>query len=57
MSRTATINRTVVAAPPGALAYKYADPTEDARWIYDADELAAIRSEDPSLIADVVHGP
>lgn len=57
MPRTATINRTTIAAPVGALAYKYADPTEDARWIYDADELSVIRNEDPSLIVDVVPDP
>lgn len=37
-------------APEGAVAYKYADPTEDARWIYDADEAREIAAEDPSLI-------
>lgn len=37
-------------APAGAVAYKYADPTEDARWIYDADEAREIAAEDPSLI-------
>ena len=37
-------------APEGAVAYKYADPTEDARWIFDADEAREIAAEDPSLI-------
>ena len=37
-------------APAGAVAYKYADPTEDARWIYDAYEAREIAAEDPSLI-------
>ena len=40
-------------APAGAVAYKYADPTEDARWIFDADEAREIAGEDTSLIADV----
>lgn len=53
MSRTAIINGTAVAAPDHAIAYKYADPTEDARWIYDEDDLRAIEREDPSLVARV----
>jgi len=40
-------------APEGAVAYKYADPTEDARWIFDADEAREIAAEDPSLIVRV----
>lgn len=30
---TVMINGTEVEAPEGAVAYKYADPTENARWI------------------------
>lgn len=33
----------ITTAPAEAVAYKYADPIEDARWIYDeveADHLA-----------------
>lgn len=37
--------------PADAVAYKHADPIEDARWIYDADEAREIAAEDPSLIA------
>ena len=44
------INGVAVVVPAGAVAYKYADPTEDARWIYDAGEARQIASEDPSLI-------
>ncbi len=32
------------------VAWKYADPTEDARWIYDASEADEIAREDSSLI-------
>ena len=32
------------------VAYKYADPTEDDRLIYDEDEARGIAAEDPSLI-------
>jgi len=43
--------------PPGAIAYKYADPTEGARWLYDETELRRVRSEDPNLIVAVeTHG-
>lgn len=37
-------------APMGASAWKYADPTEGARWIFDDNEAAAIENVDPSLI-------
>lgn len=36
-----------------AIAYKYNDPTEGARWIYDEGDLADIRREDPSLIVEM----
>jgi hypothetical protein len=36
-----------------AIAYKYADPTEGARWIYDEAEAQEIAAEDPSLIVRV----
>ena len=38
------------AIPAGAVAYKYADPTEGARWIFSQDEADEIAAEDPSLI-------
>ena len=47
---TIEINGTAVAVPDQAIAYKYADPIEDARWILDATEARQIASEDPSLI-------
>ena len=47
------INGTSVAAPDGAAAYKYADPTEDARWLYDLEEAREIELIDPSLIVYV----
>lgn len=31
-------------------AWKHDDPTEEARWVWDADEAQRIASEDPSLI-------
>lgn len=53
MSKTIKINGIAVAVPENAVAYKYADPTDDARWIYDADEALSIQREDPSLIVMV----
>ena len=47
---TITIRGVKIAAPEGAVAYKYADPEEDARWIYDEDEATEIAAEDPSLL-------
>ena len=47
---TISINGIPTTVPAGAVAYKYADPTEDARWIFDADEAREIAAEDPSLI-------
>ncbi len=46
----ATINGTTISAPDNAVAYKYADPTEDARWVYDEREAREIENEDPNLI-------
>lgn len=43
----------IALAPVDAIAYKYADPTEGARYIYDQSELSDIRSEDPSLIVSL----
>lgn len=40
-----------VPVPAGAIAWKFADPTEDGRWIYAEDDAAAIAREDPSLLA------
>jgi hypothetical protein len=50
----AVINGEKTAAPEGAIAYKYADPTEDARWISDESEAESIANDDPSLIVEVV---
>jgi len=33
-----------------AIAYKYADPTEGARLVFNESDLCAIRREDPSLL-------
>lgn len=47
---TITINGSTVTVPEGAVAWKHADPTEDARWLFDAAEAAEVAREDPSLI-------
>lgn len=44
------INNVVIAMPAGAVAYKYADPIDDACWIFDEDEANEIEREDPALI-------
>lgn len=33
-----------------AIAFKFTDPTEESRLVYDEADLAEIRSEDPSLL-------
>ncbi|MGH8279972.1 MAG: hypothetical protein ACRETQ_10490 [Gammaproteobacteria bacterium] len=43
-------NGVYLSIPNGAIAWKQADPTEGARWLYDEPELHAIRAKDPSLI-------
>lgn len=47
---TITINGVETAVPAEAVAYKYADAVEDARWLTDADEAREIEQVDPSLI-------
>lgn len=42
-----------IVPPVDALAWKYADPTEDARWVTDADDLREIEAADPSLLVYV----
>jgi len=49
----AEINGELVEAPEGALAWKYNDPIESARWLYDENEIADIEGEDCSLIERV----
>jgi hypothetical protein len=44
------INGVDTEAPDDAVAWKYNDPTEDARWIYSEDEARSVASEDPNLI-------
>lgn len=36
--------------PDNALAWKWADPTEDARWLTTEEEIDAVEREDPSLV-------
>lgn len=40
----------ITEAPAGAVAYKYSDPTEGARWIFSQADADSIRAEDPSLL-------
>ncbi len=51
---TIRINGVDTPVPAGAIGWKYADPTEGARWIYDEADLRAIRREDPSLVVEAV---
>lgn len=51
--RSIAINGASTAIPYGALAYKYADPTEGARWVYDEADLADIRRADPSFLVEI----
>ena len=44
----------LMVVPRGALAYKYADPTEGGKWVFDETELAEIEAQDPSLLVGVV---
>jgi hypothetical protein len=53
MSKSIQINGVATEVPAGAVAYKYADPIEDARWIYEESEVESIGCEDPSLIVVV----
>ena len=48
--KSITINGTTLPLPSQAVAYKYADPIEGARWIYDEWEAREIEGEDSSLI-------
>jgi len=53
MTRYAMINGEKVAAPADAIAWKYGDPTEDARWVYDEGDRDEIAANDPGLLAGV----
>lgn len=54
MHKTIQINGQCLQVPEGALAFKYADPTEGPRWVFDVDDLLDIRASDPSLLVMVV---
>ena len=45
-----TINGLEITVPRGAVAWKYNDPLEYARWIYDQDKAVEIQRKDPTLI-------
>ncbi len=47
---TITVNGQPVEAPAGALAWKHADPTEEARWVYGIADAREIAAADPSLL-------
>lgn len=49
---TIRVNGREVEVPEGAIAYKHADPTEGARWVYDEQDLRDIKREDPSLVVE-----
>lgn len=51
--KTIQINGEDIEVPSAAIAYKYADPTEGARWLTTEDEIREIEREDPSLIVHV----
>jgi len=50
---TIEINGIPTNVPAGAIAFKHADPTEDACWLYSEDDVRDIEREDPSLIVRV----
>ena len=54
MTKTLTIAQieqlTGEAAPANAVAYKYADPIEDERWLTDESEAIEIAKIDPLLV-------
>lgn len=50
---TILVNGVQTEVPAGAIAYKYADPTEGARWVYEQSDLDEIRSADASLLVMV----
>jgi hypothetical protein len=45
-----------IPVPAEAIAYKFADPTEGARWLTSDSEVDEIRREDLSLITDIKSG-
>jgi hypothetical protein len=45
-----------IQVPADAIAYKYSDPTDGARWLSDDSEVDQISKEDPSLITDLMSG-
>lgn len=55
MTMTIQINGIDTEVPEGAVAYKYADPTEEEKWIYDEQEALEIAAEDDSLIVWVAN--
>lgn len=42
--------------PDGAIAFKYADPTQGWCWVYTEELLREVEAEDPSLIVRVEEG-
>ena len=54
-SRVARINGIVKRVPKGAIAWKYNDPIEKARWVFTREDLTAIERQDRSLIERVFY--
>lgn len=50
---TIEINGIPTNVPAGAIAFKYADPTGSACWLYSEDDVRDVEREDPSLIVRV----
>jgi hypothetical protein len=42
--RVVIVHGTQFVAPEGAIAYKFEDASEEARWIYDPAELAELEA-------------
>lgn len=55
LATEAMILQACMHAPERPVAWKFTDPTEEARLIYDDDEAWAVIDEDPSLIVWIFH--
>lgn len=51
--RYTVINGKLVEPPPNAICWKYTDPIEKGRWVYDLTDRQEIEKEDPSLIEEI----
>lgn len=46
-----------VEVPPGALAWKRADPFQGARWLYDESDVVEAAELDPEIVVRVPEAP